>query len=105
MSEDTIRASLSIPATRHGHYLTAGPAPLTLEFKYDSEQCGRAMHLLVNASEDANARVVPIALGEEVLFIDPSLHTDLGAELLVLMVERDLGALMDEYRPDSSPLH
>lgn len=105
MSEDTTRACLLIPAIRHGHYLTAGPAPLTLEFEYDSEQCGRAMHLLVTASEDANATVVPITLGDEVLFIDPSLHTDLGAELLVLMVERDLGALMDEYRPDSSPLH
>ena len=105
MSNDTTRASLSIPATRYGHYLTAGPGLLTLEFEYDSRQCGRASHVLAIASGSPHAGVVPIALGDEVFFIDPSLHTNLGAELLVLMVERDLGELMDQYRPDSSPLH
>jgi hypothetical protein len=103
--EDNELVRLRIAATRHGHYLTAGPEPLTLEFHYDSRQCGRAMNLLVTASENPAAGVVPIALGDEVLFIDPSLHTELGAELLVLQVARDLGPLMDLYRPNSTRLN
>ena len=103
--EDNELVRLRIPATRHGHYLTTGPEPLTLEFRYDSRQSGRAMNLLVTASENPEAGVVPIALGDEVLFIDPSLHTELGAELLVLQVARDLGPLMDLYRPNSTLLN
>jgi hypothetical protein len=105
MTNDTPRAQLRLSASRYGHYLTAGPEPMTLEFPYDSRQCGRAMNLLVTASEHPEAGVVPIALGAEVLFIDPSLHTDLGAELLVLQVVRDLGPLMDLYRPSSTRLN
>ena len=105
MENDATRAQLRLAATRFGHYLTAGPEPLTLEFAYVSEQVARASWVLATASEDPNAGAVPIALGDDVLFIDPSLHTDLGAELLVLQVERDLGPLMDEFRPDSTPLN
>ena len=101
----TTLAFIRLRAARTDNYLTRAAGIVALRFCYDSQQCGRAMHLLVTASEAPNATVVPITLGSEELLIDPSLHTDLGAELLVLMVERDLGALMDEYRPDSSPLH
>ena len=105
MKNDAIRAQLRLAATRYGHYLTAGPEPLTLEFDYDSEQCARASWVLATASENPNAGSVPIAIGDEVLFIDPSLHTELGAELLVLQVARDLGPLMDLYRPNSTRLN
>ena len=105
MESNATRAHLRIAATRYGHYLTAGPEPLTLEFDYDSEQCARASWVLATASENPNAGAVPIALGDEVLFIDPSLHTAFGAELLVLQVERDLGPLMNQFRPDSTPLN
>ena len=98
-------AFIRLRATRTGNCLARAAGIVALRFCYDSQQCSSAMHVLATASEDPRAGVVPIALGDEVLFIDPSLHTDLGAELLVLMVERDLGPLMDQYRPDSSPLH
>jgi len=105
MTDDATRAQLRISASRYGHYLIAGPEPLTLEFDYDSEQCARAGWVLATASETPNAGAVPIALGDEVLFIDPCLHTELGAELLVLQVARDLGPLMDLYRPSSTLLN
>ena len=105
MESDESRAQLRLAATRYGNYLTAGPGPLTLEFEYDSEQCARASWVLATASENPHAGVVPIALGDEVLFVDPSLHTELGAELLVLQVARDLGPLMDLYRPNSTRLN
>lgn len=105
MTNDETRVRLRISATRHGQYLTAGPDTLTLEFDYDSRHCGRASHLLGTAAQDPEPGVVPIALGGAVLFIDPSLHIDLGAALLVLQVEQDLGPLMDLYRPDSTPVY
>ena len=105
MKNDATRAHLRIKATRYGNYLTAGPGPLTLEFEYDSEQCARASWVLATASENPDAGAVPISLGDEVLFIDPSLHTELGAELLVLQVAQDLGPLMDLYRPNSTLLN
>lgn len=98
-------AFIRLRASRTGNHLTRAAGIVALRFCYDSEQCGRAMHVLATASEAPSAGVVPITLGSDELLIDPSLHTALGAELLVLMVERDLGDLMDQYRPDSSPLH
>ena len=98
-------AFIRLRAKRTGNHLTRAAGIVALRFCYDSQQCGRAMHLLVTASGAPNAGVVPITLGSEELLIDPSLHTDLGAELLILQVERDLGPLMDQYRPDSSPLN
>ena len=101
----TALAFIRLRATRDGNHLTQAPGIVALRFRYDSQQCAAARTALTQASADPNAGVIPITLGDEVLIIDPRLHTELGAELLVLQVERDLGPLMEMYRPDPSPLH
>ena len=101
----TALAFIRLRAARDGNHLTQAPGIVALRFRYDSQECAAARTVLTQASADPDAGVIPITLGDELLFIDPSLHTELGAELLVLQVARDLGPLMDLYRPNSTRLN
>jgi hypothetical protein len=100
---DAIR--LRIAAARDDHCLTAGPDILAIDFRYDSRACHDAFNALDRASQPPGAELAAIRLGDETWLVHRSLQVDLAAALLCLEVEMDLSELMNQYRPDSSPLH
>ena len=100
---DAIR--LRMCALRDGHCLTAGPDILTIDFRYDAHACHDAFNTLHVASDPPGTELAAIRLGGEHWLIHRSLQVDLAAALLCLEVEMDLRPLMDELRPDSTPLN
>ena len=103
--QDRAAVRLRIAAARDDHVLTAGPDILTIDFRYESRACHDAFNALDRASQPPGTELTAIRLGDETWLIHHSLQIDLAAALLCLEVEMDLGELLDQYRPDSSPLN